>query len=244
MQSGARDAPDPALSLGPLPHYTRPVAIRVVCFDLGGVVVRIHSTWEHAAAAAGVAQGLPPKWGDRATVAAWQVAHLAHHRGELTSKEYFQRVAGLSEGGYSPEEVGRIHRAWLIGEYAGMADLVGQLSRGGLLTACLSNTNDCHWDQLLVGQAYPAVQALQLRLASHELRLLKPERAIYEAAQVRFACRPAEVAFFDDLPENVEAAKAAGWNAERIDPLGDPALQVRKALAAWGTGIGGGQDEL
>ena len=38
------------------------------------------------------------------------------------------------------------------------------------------------------------------------------------------------IVFFDDLAENVEAARAAGWNACPVDPHGDTAGQMRAHL--------------
>lgn len=213
------------------------MAISVVCFDLGGVVVRIHPDWGAAAAAAGLAGALPRTWSSREVVAAWQEAHLAHHRGDLCSAEYFERVARLSEGHYGAPDVERIHRGWLIEEYAGMAAIVERLAVSGYRTACLSNTNEEHWSQMLDEEGYPAVRALELKLASHELRLLKPEPEIYAAALARFRCQPHEVVFFDDLIENVQAAQQCGWNAIRIDPTGAPAAQVMTALRELGVNL-------
>jgi epoxide hydrolase-like predicted phosphatase len=210
------------------------VAISVVCFDLGGVVVRIHGAWEDAARSAGITRGLPPRWSERETIAEWQKAHLAHHRGELSSADYFERVAALSGGHYTPEDVQNVHRGWLIEEYPGMNTLVSRLTASGYTTACLSNTNEHHWRQMLEWEPYPTVRALDVKLASHELRQLKPEPAIYASALARFGCAPEEAVFFDDLPENVEAARKCGWNAYRVDPLLAPAEQVSVALLELG----------
>lgn len=219
---------------GDCQHYTARVAIRVVCFDLGGVVVRIHRTWEAASTFAGFTRGAPPRWGDQDTVAAWHSVHLAHHRGDVTDAEYFTRVAELSAGFYAPDDVARIHRGWLIDEYPGMAGLIGRLSGSGLVTACLSNTNASHWQVMHQAPAFAGVRALATRLASHELKLLKPELEIYRAAEAVFGCSPSEIAFFDDLEANVAAARACGWHAWEIDPLGSPVDQVELALAESG----------
>ena len=48
---------------------------------------------------------------------------------------------------------------------------------------------------------------------SGDVQLIKPERAIYELLQTRFALDPASVVFIDDMPYNVEAARALGWHA-------------------------------
>lgn len=205
-----------------------------MCFDLGGVIVRIHAAWEDAARAAGLTRGLPASWSSRETVTAWQRAHLAHHRGELTSAQYFEQVAALSGGHYSIQEVESVHHGWLIEEYPGMNTLVSRLEASGYTTACLSNTNDHHWSQMLELEAYPTVRALQVKLASHELRRLKPEPEIYASALARFGCAPEQVVFFDDLLDNVRAAQECGWHAVHIDPKGSPAVQVEHALQALG----------
>lgn len=41
----------------------------------------------------------------------------------------------------------------------------------------------------------------------------KPERAIFDLAARRIGCAPAECLLIDDLDENCEAARAAGWQA-------------------------------
>ncbi len=42
---------------------------------------------------------------------------------------------------------------------------------------------------------------------------------------------------FDETEENVQAAQAVGWSAERIDPAGDTARQMTEALAAHGVAV-------
>lgn len=220
-------------------HYTAAVGIRAVCFDLGGVIVRIHRTWEAAVTFAGFTRGTPAQWTDPRVVEAWQLVHVAHHRGEVTDAAYFDRVAQLSGGFYEAEDVARIHRGWLIEEYPGMADLVWQLGKAGLVTACLSNTNEHHWQSLLTEPCFPSVQALQVKLASHRLKMMKPEAGIYVAAESALGCASDEIAFFDDLSENVEAARQRGWNTRLIDPMQSPAEQVVTALRAWGVRLEG-----
>jgi HAD superfamily hydrolase (TIGR01509 family) len=77
------------------------------------------------------------------------------------------------------------------------------------------------------------------------MRLLKPEREIYAAFARATGFdgapgsrgRPAHIVFFDDLPENVAAARAAGWRAFRVDHSGDTAAQMTRALRGLGVRI-------
>lgn len=56
-------------------------------------------------------------------------------------------------------------------------------------------------------------------IVSGEERLLKPDRAIYEALFARYDLTPAQCLFIDDVQHNVDGARAAGMSAVRfIDP--------------------------
>ena len=66
-------------------------------------------------------------------------------------------------------------------------------------------------------------------VVSAEVKLLKPERAIYEHLRDRFRLDFAESVFIDDLPRNVESARAAGLPAIQFETTD----QVRGALAAF-----------
>jgi putative hydrolase of the HAD superfamily len=48
---------------------------------------------------------------------------------------------------------------------------------------------------------------------SAEIGLVKPDPAIYAAADEAYGTTPGECVFFDDRPRNVEAAREHGWEA-------------------------------
>ena len=48
---------------------------------------------------------------------------------------------------------------------------------------------------------------------SGDVKLIKPDRAIYDLHAESFGLDPAASLFIDDSPKNVEGAKAAGWQA-------------------------------
>jgi putative hydrolase of the HAD superfamily len=150
-----------------------------------------------------------------------------HQSGQISSDEFFEQVAHVREGRYSPDEVRRIHDAWLLGEYEGVGDIIDRIHHAGMLTASLSNTNQRHWAAL---QSYPVISRLKIRLASHELGLVKPDPAIYRAAEARFHTVGQSIIFFDDLLENIEAARTQGWHAVHVDHSGDTARQIETAL--------------
>jgi len=207
---------------------------RIVCFDWGGVILRICRSWEQGCQLAGVPiheQLLVPERRAQRV----ELAEL-YQRGELACDAFFQALAETTEGLLSPGQVRKIHHAWLIDEYPGVGSLIDTLnSRTDVTTAMLSNTNETHWKRQHNGPGgFPAASRLTIRLASHELGIAKPDPAIYRAATERFGVAPSEILFFDDLPDNIEAASNAGWQAKHIDHEGDTCAQMREHLVGLG----------
>jgi FMN phosphatase YigB (HAD superfamily) len=212
--------------------------IRLVAFDWGGVILRICRSWAEGCAAARLpahAETLTPEMKTKRKALAER-----YHVGEIDCDDFFRLASGLTGGLYTPSQVRTIHDAWLLAEYPGAAELIGELrAKSSAQTLLLSNTNESHWVRHLpkVGGAagdFPAVMQLHHRLASHVLKMAKPGREIYLAAERQTGVRGEHVLFFDDLIENVEAARAVGWRAEQIDHLGDTAAQMRGHLRAYG----------
>jgi glucose-1-phosphatase len=209
--------------------------ISLVCFDLGGVLVRLSKSWSDAAARAGLTVHPEPSLdAEELRAARWQVVQ-AYQAGSLSCEGYYAGLASIMKM-FTQAELARIHAAWLLGHYPGVEELIDALNRQeGVSTACLSNTNHAHWQQLTdPGGVYQGIVRLRARLASHELGLNKPDPRIYERAAARLGKRGEEILFFDDLEENVAAARECGWNAEQIDPEADPPTQIRAHLSRYG----------
>ncbi|HEX8878238.1 MAG TPA: HAD-IA family hydrolase [Phycisphaerales bacterium] len=211
--------------------------IRCVCFDWGGVILRICRGFEEGVARAGL-DLRPGTDAPELKRRRHECAH-AYQVGQLTREEFLDRVSDAMGGVYSPTEFERIHDAWLIEEYPGVDRLVADLlALPGVETAMLSNTNELHWrrqspmrDNL---PHFPTAGRLKHRHASHLLGLAKPEATIYRAFERETGFAPRSVLFFDDLAENIEAARSCGWNAEQIDHTGDTAAQMRAHLRRYG----------
>lgn len=229
------------------------VPSRVVCFDLGGVLVRICQTWAEACGRAALSRNV--EWlGSDTWIARRRQVGDRYQSGELECSEYFSELAALSEGLFTAIEFEQIHRAWTLDHYPGALEFVRALNASpGITTACLSNTNHAHWVRLIGADGkneYPAVAALQFQLASHLLGCGKPDARIYALAYATFAegtrslagsgaspLNPSDILFFDDLAENVAAARDAGWTAFQVDPRGDTVAQMRGFLAGAGVAV-------
>ena len=76
----------------------------------------------------------------------------------------------------------------------------------------LSNTNALHFVHL--ERLYPLLAGFDFRILSYEVGAEKPHQAIYTAAEEQAQCAPAQILYFDDVPEFVAAAQRRGWRAE------------------------------
>jgi FMN phosphatase YigB (HAD superfamily) len=210
--------------------------VRVVCFDLGGVLVRIHGGWRAACRDTGI--GYDPVLDSDAFRARVRPILDAQQRGACTLADASAALASATGGRYTSEQIATLHGSWLQGLYDGVESLLTSLHAvDGLVTACLSNTDPSHWERLSnwsPGAPYRTLGALRHQFASCVLGLAKPDRAIYEAVTCALDARPEQVLFFDDTLHNVEAARAHGWRADRIDPTRETVPQLRDRLAAHG----------
>ncbi|MFI4915763.1 MAG: HAD family hydrolase [Phycisphaerales bacterium JB060] len=199
--------------------------VRVVCLDWGGVLLRICNGWEEACTAAGLPMPDPPV-SDDVRIQRRKLAE-AYQLGHLSCEAYFPAVAELSPG-YTVGDIERLHDAYLLHEYEGAAELAEDLAGHARLTsALLSNTNARHWTRR---EEFTAAGVLEHQLASHLYCAAKPDAKFYRALEGAVGASGPQIVFFDDLEENVAAARAMGWQAVRVDPSGDTILQVREAL--------------
>jgi len=216
-------------------------AVKLVCFDLGGVLVRICGSWDEAcrAAALAVRDGPPPPKVEETRRALDALLEV----GRISFDEWATGVSRAFDGTYSPEEAKRAHQAITRREYEGAPALVDELHEAGMATACLSNTNHPHWVRLvhhdgaasLAGvPEYPSVARLERHFASHLLGLAKPDASIYARFENGVGLRGQDILFFDDRVENVDAARHRHWHAQRIDPKGDPIAEIRRHLRQYG----------
>lgn len=211
--------------------------IRIVCFDVGGVLVKHHRTWDAGCAGA----GLPVRPGSMSPEMAAHRREVtaAYTTGRIDDARFYSEMSRLMGGLYTPEEVRKIHHHWLGPEYDGVAAVLHRLiSVSTIDTGILSNTNPSHWARMqkLDGRSaeFPAPAMLRHRHASHHLGFAKPDPRAFREFERRTDYRGQEVLYFDDLAENVEVAKVQSWIAELIDHSGDTASQIEKALVRHG----------
>ena len=98
-------------------------------------------------------------------------------------------------------------RMWTRGDRA-MLDWQVALKQRGLLTAIVSNMGDTVHEHM--ERELEWLSRFDLLVWSYQLRVAKPDPAIYRYALERLGTRPEETLFIDDKAENLDTALALG----------------------------------
>jgi putative hydrolase of the HAD superfamily len=196
--------------------------IDVVIFDLGNVLIRVDEAKSAARFAA--ATGKTPAEVLRYFTATPHATELA--LGKITSRQFYRTVAHDMGFTGSFEELAHIWND-IFSPMEPMIVLAKELAtrRPRIL---LSNTNVLHMEWFM--REYPWLAEFDALLFSHELGLLKPNRAIYDVAVQRAGLPAARCLFIDDLSANVDGARQAGLQAVQFES----AEQIRGVLTAAG----------
>jgi putative hydrolase of the HAD superfamily len=143
----------------------------------------------------------------------WADRH-AYDEGKLTGIAFwrkFLRDAGLPE---RPGTVAELNlwdaRMWTT-ENPAMLAWQQRLKERGLLTAILSNMGDNVLDNMK--REFDWLSRFDVLVWSYQLRMAKPDPAIYRHVLAELGTQPAETLFIDDRAVNVQAALALGFQA-------------------------------
>lgn len=177
--------------------------IKLICFDLGNVLVRLQDR-------------------DIVTVIA-----------EPQAAEYVRLTQMYGVGGLQPADflhaLKRLFKwqcdvsdieSWFIhhrikGLQPGADELLARLYKRGVPVALLSNINASHWAYL---KRFELFQRCSFKLLSYQQHCAKPDVKIYQRLEAMSGFCGAEIAFFDDLEENIHTAKSLGWLICQVHP--------------------------
>ena len=200
--------------------------IRLVCFDLGGILVRLRGSWLHCCKMAGVATSdIFAGYGELPL----PDSALAFDTGKITELEFAQAVSVMFPQ-YTPDQVFAVLDVWLDGLYTGAGALIDMIHTAGLATACLSNTNERHWREMPGGGRYGDLDRLRYRFASCHFGERKPDENAFRHVERSLKLLPHQIVYFDDRAENVEASKHRGWKSFLIDPVGETVPRMHARL--------------
>jgi epoxide hydrolase-like predicted phosphatase len=200
--------------------------IQAVIFDIGGVLVRTEDPqprrqWEEW-------RGLPP--GTAEYVVFNSEGGLQTQRGQFTEEENWLRVQ--RDLNLSAADLAELRQAFWAGDRLdeGLIDYIRGL-RGRYQTAIISNAMPGLMT-LLTGK-YPIVDAFDVIVGSGDVKVAKPDPAIYHLTLEKLGRQPHEAIFVDDSPTNIEGARVVGLHTIHYTR----GLDLPGALAAHGVVI-------
>lgn len=177
--------------------------IKVICLDLGKVIVDYDPTIPLKALGTRSALSLP----EIMQVLADREPLLLFDRGRYSRADFYRTMCARLRLDVSTGEFERLWTSLFLPEPLLSESFLLSLKRRYRLLM-LSNVNEVHFE--FIWKNYPLVRHIEDRLLSYELGCLKPEPAIYRICIERAGVCPQEIFFADDKPENVEAARQAG----------------------------------
>jgi len=201
------------------------LALRAVVFDYGMVLTGPPDPEARAAllriTGLPIEQFEPLYWTDR----------HAYDEGKFTGIEFwhkFIRDAGLNLGPGAAEELNHWDaRLWTTQNPAMLAWQLA-LKQRGFLTAILSNMGDNVLENMQ--REFDWLPRFDVLVWSYQLRMAKPDPAIYFHVLRELGARPEETLFLDDKLVNIHAAQALGFKAIQFSSI----EKLRLDLAASG----------
>lgn len=177
--------------------------LKNIIFDLGGVLIDYNP------------EATVRKYFDEET-AAFLIKELFRaplwrevDRGTLTADELCRKTVFGRVSHEVYEKARSIVSNWgdYMPPFEDMPGVVEKIKHSGLNVYLLSNVPGYFYD---IKDRIPALSYFDGFVISSDLKLLKPEPAIFEAALKKFGLKAEECLLVDDMPENVQGAKNCG----------------------------------
>jgi len=144
----------------------------------------------------------------------WEASRGAYDRSDFTAREYWAKLAAQGNTSVDEKQIDVLRRLeveiWANADPV-MLDWLAQLHAAGIKTALLSNMPTDLMTYVLAN--FPWMQHFTFKTFSAEVRLIKPDPAIYRKTLEGLGVTAPEALFVDDRENNIQAARALGMHA-------------------------------
>ncbi|MFW5633546.1 MAG: HAD family hydrolase [Erythrobacter sp.] len=137
--------------------------------------------------------------------------HFQHDRGMTLAEMLCARIAEFPRHALLIAAYAARFNETVPGEVEGVHDIVRRLADRGVPLFCLTNFGDELFARFRPEQ--PIFDLFEDIIVSGTERIAKPDARIYEIVERRSGRSGGALFFTDDNPDNVEAARARGWDA-------------------------------
>lgn len=161
----------------------------------------------------------------------WEASRGPYDRGDFTAEQYWLNLASQTDSLLDANQIDILRRVeveiWSHSDPA-MLDWLKQLHLAGMKTALLSNMPS---DLAQHVQAnFDWMENFSFKTFSAEVKLIKPDSAIYEHTLRGLGVAAANALFVDDRENNIRAARALGIRSIQFESV----AQLKKDLEALG----------
>lgn len=213
----------------------------VVFFDAGNVILDLD--WDDHYAA--MRSYLPPhvsfehfynEYVRRGLGRAWSVGEIGASQYAASLRQLLSDLGASDIDALSPVQLKQIS-SLVVGPFRPrVLRTIARLRAAGFIVGLLSNSNV--WHEADMERQTPLASHFDVIVFSQDVGCEKPEPAIYAVAEkhaARFVkdrynqdLSGSQIFFMDDLPENILAARRAGWNAALVTLVNDFVLARAK----------------
>ncbi len=195
-----------------------------VIFDYGRVLslAPSHSELQEFAALVGVSE--PPFFD------IYSATRGDYDAGRADFRQHWQAFAEAAGVELRPSQVERIagmETVMWLRVNPEMLKLAREIKAGGVRTAILSNIPH---DLLAEVRKFTWLDEFEVKIWSCEMGIVKPNPAIYRACLDALGCDAGRTLFFDDRPDNVEAARRLGMEAHVFESAAQAGEIVSRGL--------------
>jgi len=147
-------------------------------------------------------------------------AYLDFQVGKINGDDFHKITCEYYHQSVSLDRFKNIWLSMLAGEVEGTSEIVNKLDKKNYTLSLLSNTDLWHYQYC--EQTLPVLQKFENKFLSYDLKMRKPDAAIFLTVADKLSAKPQQCLFIDDLEENIEAAKNLNFqtvlfqNAEQL----------------------------
>ncbi|MEI6781680.1 MAG: HAD family phosphatase [Verrucomicrobiota bacterium] len=176
----------------------------VIVFDLGKVLV----DFDYGIAARRFAARTTTTLPEIAKYISQSPLLLQYEKGLVTTQQFYDEICRVTGFRGDLAEFSKCF-ADIFVPIEPMVQLQAALRQRGLRVYLFSNTNELAVEH--IRRSFPFYANFDGYILSYEHGVMKPDARLYEVVERECGHRGAEILYLDDLPENVAAGAARGW---------------------------------
>jgi len=177
---------------------------RAVVFDLGKVL--LHFDWMRAASKLATLSSIPAEH----MLATLGYTHtvIQYELGTISSEEFFAHAREALKFTGTFDDFNAMFSD-IFSEIPEIIAVQAELARRGVPTFIFSNTNELAANYVRAN--YPFFAGFTGYVFSFEHGAMKPDAKLYDVVERMSGYKGADLLYIDDLPKNIEAGQARGW---------------------------------